>query len=153
MTYEPSSACAQCSAFLALRHPLNFILTLRHALGRPFDLGEGEGDERAPFLPNSAPRVRSQMVARIQSAVAFMLRHGCGRQVFAQAQSLELDLLKAGGAWRADGELAWQLLLLAIIFLTFWLVIFVFVLPVMDAKDRAVSRGVTRFNALKVLSM
>lgn len=82
----------------------------------PFEIGDDGGGERTPFLPpisltpgHPAPRTSSQFRARIQNTLAFMLRHGCGRQV----------------------------LMLAIIFLTFWLIIFVFVLPVMDAKDRA----------------
>jgi hypothetical protein len=94
---------------------------------------EDGGGERTPFLPpvtlspgqaprkaqdqtawhllegHQPPRASSQFRARIENTLAFMLRHGCGR----------------------------QLLMLAIVFLTFWLVIFVFVLPVMDAKDLA----------------
>lgn len=97
------------------------------------DCVEDGGGERTPFLPpvtlspgqaprkaqdqaawhllegHQPPRASSQFRARIENTLAFMLRHGCGR----------------------------QLLMLAIVFLTFWLVIFVFVLPVMDAKDLA----------------
>ena len=94
------------------------IRTHRTEMAKPFDIGEdgGASSERAPFLPSDIlmpgqplPRARSQLMGRIEGAVAVMLRHGCGRQV----------------------------LMLAIIFTTILLVMEVFVLPVMDPKDRA----------------
>ena len=86
-----------------------------HEAAAPSEACHDEAGERAPFLPaemlmpKDVPRNRSMLIARSEKALAHMLRHGCARQA----------------------------LMLGIIFLTLWLVFMVFVLPVVDERDRA----------------
>jgi len=92
-------------------------LSIGEATDRLVQIGEAhengmecdEEDERSQFLPNSMSSSRRGMMSRVSGTIAMIIRHGCGRQV----------------------------LVLVILSTACWIVISFFVLPVMDAKDRA----------------